>query len=352
MTRSSRPRLAYRKGKRQMLKKLLRSREATAIAFIILLFLGVGAINPGFLSVSNIMLLFNSSVVYTIVAMGMALIIMTGEIDVSVGATLGMAAAVSGSMIRDGQPWALAIGAAVLIGLIVGVINGFGVTVLRIPSIIMTLGANGIVRGLIYVYTDGRWVENIDPAFKALSQHKILDTFTYFYLGALLLMTAVHLVLTRTHKGRFLAAVGDNAGGATLLGIPVEGTKWAAFALGGVMAALGGVIYVSRVGFITPIAGSGYEMTVIAACVLGGISLSGGVGSLIGAAAGAVIMSSIPRILVFIGLPSTYDDTITGVLLIVIVVSDALIRRREVERARRERLSVRSQAVKEVRAGE
>ncbi len=335
-----------------MIKKLLHSRELTAVAFIILMFLGVGAINPSFLSASNIILLFNSSVVYTVVAVGIALIIMTGEIDVSVGATLGMAAAVSGSMIRDGQPWALAIVVAVLIGLIIGAINGFGVTVLRIPSIIMTLGINGIVRGLIYVYTGGRWVENIDPDFKALSQGRFMGTFTWFYIGAVVLMVVMHLLLTRTHKGRYLAAVGDNAGGAMLLGIPVEGTKWAAFALGGVLAALGGVLYVSRVGFVTPIAGNGYEMTVIAACVLGGISLSGGVGSLIGAGVGAVIMSSIPRVLVFLGLPSTYDDTITGVLLIAIVVSDALIRRRGFERARRERLSVRSQVIGEVRTSE
>lgn len=335
-----------------MIKKLLHSRELTAVAFILVMFLGVGSINPAFLSTANIILLFNSSVVYTVVAIGIALIIMTGEIDVSVGSTLGMAAAVSGSMIRDGQPWLLAIGAALLIGLVVGTVNGFGVTVLRIPSIIMTLGINGIVRGLIYVYTEGRWVENIDPAFKALSQSRVAGTFTYFYLAAVVLMIGMHLVLTRTHRGRYLAAVGDNAGGAMLLGIPVEGTKWAAFVLGGMLAALGGVLYVSRVGFVTPIAGAGYEMTVIAACVLGGISLSGGVGSLVGAAVGAVIMSSIPRVLVFLGLPSTYDDTITGVMLIAIVVSDALIRKRSVERARRERLSIRSLAVEEVGAGE
>ena len=332
-----------------MFKKMLKSRELTSVIFLLMMFLGVGAVNPSFLTSANILLLFNSSVVYTVVAMGIALIIMTGEIDVSVGATLGIAAAVSGSMIRDGQPWALAILAALFIGFAIGAINGFGVTVFRIPSIIMTLGINGIVRGLIYVYTDGRWVENIDPAFKALSQRKLMGTLSYFYIGAIILMVLMHLLLTRTHKGRYLAAVGDNAGGANLLGIPVEGTKWFAFIIGGIMAALGGVIYVARVGFITPIAGSGYEMTVIAACVLGGISLTGGVGTLIGAAIGAVMMSSIPRVLVFVGLPSTYNNTITGILLILIVVSDALIQRRAIERARKERLSIRSQTVKEVK---
>ena len=326
-----------------MLKKLLHSREITAVGFVIFMFLGVGLINPNFLSAANIWLCFNSSVVYTVVAVGIALVIITGEIDVSVGATLGITAAVSGTMIRDGQPWALAIGTAIVLGLLIGMINGFGVTVLKIPSIIMTLGINGIVRGMIYVFTNGKWVENIPFDFKSLSQGKLFNSITLLYLGAVLLIVGVHLILTRTKRGRYLAAVGDNIGGSTLLGIPVDMTKFVAFALCGVMAAIGGVIYVSRVGFVTPIAGNGYEMKVIAACVLGGISLTGGVGSVIGAGVGAAIMASISRILVFVGLSSDYDDTITGSLLIIIVVSDALIRSRAVEKARRQRLSAKTQ---------
>ncbi|MDD3213739.1 MAG: ABC transporter permease [Eubacteriales bacterium] len=326
-----------------MLKKLLHSREITAVSFIILMFLGVGAINPAFLSPANIWLCFNSSVVYTVVAVGIALVIITGEIDVSVGATLGITAAISSTMIRDGQPWALAIGAALLVGLLIGAINGFGVTVLKIPSIIMTLGINGIVRGMIYVYTNGKWVENIPFDFKNLSQGKLFGGITWFYLGTILLIVAVHLILTRTKRGRYLAAVGDNVGGATLLGIPVDMTKFSAFALCGLLSAVGGVLYVSRVGFVTPIAGSGYEMKVIAACVLGGISLTGGIGSVIGAGVGAAIMASISRILVFVGFSSDYDDTITGTLLIIIVVSDALIRNHAVEQARRQRLAAKTQ---------
>ena len=339
-----------------MLRKLLHSREVTALAFVIFMFLGVGAINPTFLNPSNIWLCLNSSVVYTVVAVGIALVIITGEIDVSVGATLGITAAVSSTMIRDGQPWLMAIGTALLIGLTIGAINGFGVTVLKIPSIIMTLGINGIVRGLIYVFTNGKWVENIPFDFKNLSQGRLLGSITFFYLGAILLIVAVHLILTRSKRGRYLAAVGDNVGGATLLGIPVDMTKFAAFALCGLLAAVGGVLYVSRVGFVTPIAGNGYEMKVIAACVLGGISLSGGVGTVIGAGLGAAIMASISRILVFIGFSSDYDDTITGILLIIIVVSDALLRKRAVEQARRQRLAAKTQLIaveeKEATVGE
>lgn len=313
----------------------------TSIVFIVVLFLGVGIVNPAFLSSRNIMLCFNGGVVYTIMAMGIAFVIMTGEIDVSVGATMGMAAAVSATLIRDGAPWTLAIGAALLIGVAVGLVNGFGVTVIGIPSIIMTLGVNGIVRGLIYVYTGGKWVENLPYEFKALSQAS-LGSITYFYLSALVAMVVIHLVLTRSRRGRYLAAVGDNIGGATLLGIPVTGTKITSFVLCGVAAAVGGVLYVSRVGFVTPTAGSGYEMKVIAACVLGGISLSGGVGSVIGATVGAAIMASISRVLVFLGFSSDYDDTITGILLITIVVCDALLQHRAAEKARRERLSAKT----------
>lgn len=324
-----------------MLKKFLKSRELTSIVFILALFLGVGVVNPAFLSGRNVMLCFNGSVVYTIMAMGIAFVIMTGEIDVSVGATMGMAAAVSATMIRDGTPWALAVGAALLIGVAVGLINGFGVTVIGIPSIIMTLGINGIVRGLIYVYTGGKWVENLPYAFKALSQAS-LGQATYFYLAALLAMVAIHLLLTQTRRGRYIAAVGDNAGGATLLGIPVTGTKIASFVLCGAAASVGGILYASRVGFVTPTAGSGYEMKVIAACVLGGISLSGGVGSVIGASVGAAIMASISRVLVFLGFSSDYDDTITGILLITIVVCDALLQHRAAVKARRVRLAAKT----------
>jgi AI-2 transport system permease protein len=228
------------------------------------------------------------------------------------------------------------------VGAFVGLVNGFGVTVLKVPSIIMTLGVNGIVRGAIYVYTNGKWVENVPFEFKALSQVSIFKTVTYFLLGAVVITFIVHLLLTRTKQGRHFAAVGDNMSGANLIGIPVEKTKVAAYVASGLFAALAGVAYVSRVGFVTPTAGNGYEMKAIAACVLGGISLAGGVGTVVGAAIGSVIMASISRVLVFLQFSSDYDNTITGILLIVIVVADALIQRRLAEKARRERLSART----------
>ncbi len=328
-----------------MSKKISIPRETTSIVFLVLLFIGVGFVNSSFLTFANIMLNLNSSVIYAVVAIGIAFVIITGEIDVSVGATLGLTAAVCGSFVRDGNA-AMGIVYALILGLSVGLINGFGVTVLRIPSIIMTLGTNGIVRGLIYVYTDGKWVENIPLTFKALSQKRFFGTFTWFYFLTLLAMAALYLFMSKNRIGRYFKAVGDNPNGANLLGIPVNTTKMVAFVLSGLFASIGGIMYVSRVGFITPIAGMGYEMKVIAACVLGGISLNGGVGSLIGATLGAAIMASISRVLVFLGFSSNYDNTITGILLILVVVADAVLQSSSAEKMRRERLAAKIVHVK------
>lgn len=324
------------------IKAFLKIKELKTLLFVVILFLGVGCINKDFLSINNIMMCLNGSVVYIVTAIGISFVIISGEIDVSVGATIGLVASVSGMMIRDGSAPLIALMVAVAIGLLIGFINGFGVTKLKIPSIIMTLGTCGIIRGTIYVVTEGKWVENIPLEFKALSQKSIGNNVTYFLIFVLILMIIVHLLLTRTKKGRYFAAVGDNPNGATLLGISVNETKMISFVLCGGLSAFAGVMFVSRVGFITPMAGSGYEMKAIAACVLGGISLTGGVGSVVGSTIGAFLMASISRMLVFIGISSDFDNTITGILLITIVVVDALIQGHSKEKARRERLTART----------
>ena len=326
----------------KLVNRILKAREISSLAFLVAMFLIVGAVNPTFLQVKNLFLTFNGSVVYILLAVGIAFVILCGEIDVSIGATLGLSAAVSATLLRDGSSWLAAIIAAIAVGVTIGLINGIGVTVFKVPSIIMTLGVNGVVRGSIYVYTNGKWVENVPFEFKALSQATFMNTLTYFLLGTIILTVVVHFILTKTKKGRYFAAVGDNMSGATLIGIPVEGTKIVAYIACGIFAALAGLMYVSRVGFVTPTAGNGYEMKAIAACVLGGISLAGGVGTVIGAAIGSVIMSSISRVLVFLQFSSDYDNTITGILLILIVVADSLIQRRLAEKARRKRLSART----------
>jgi AI-2 transport system permease protein len=318
------------------LKNLLKIRELSSLSFVVILFLFVGVFNPSFLSRNNILLILNDSVVFTMLAVGTSFVIITGEIDVSIGAVTGLCAALAGSLIRDGMAWTPAIALTLSLGLACGLVNGLGFMFLRIPSIIITLGTSGIIRGIIYVYTGGRWVEDMPTAFKNLSRVSFVGI-SVFYWIALIAAGAGALIMTRTRQGRYFAAIGDNIACATFLGIPVRFTKMLAFALGSLFAGAGGIMFASRVGFVAPIAGSGYEMRAIAACVLGGVSLSGGVGSLVGASMGAIIIASIRPILVFLNFTAD-DDMITGTILITIIVVDALLQRRTVERARRQRL--------------
>ncbi len=326
-------------------KKLLKARELTSFLFLVALFVIVGIINPAFLTLDNISACFNSSVVYTLIAVGMAFAIFIGEIDVSVGSTMGLSAAVAGTMIQNGSNWFLAFLVAILIGIVVGLINGWGVAVMKIPSLIFTLGTNGILRGLMYLQVGVEQVNSLPKEFKDISSMTLVGSFTIYYCCAVVLTVGIHFLLTRTKRGRYFIAVGDNAGGAELVGIPATRTKVTAYLICGVLSAVAGIIFASRIGIVTSLSGNGYEMKAVAACVLGGISLSGGVGSVIGAGIGAVIMASISYLLVFMKFSSNYDNAITGVILITIVVVDALMQHRAAVNNRHARLAARTSAV-------
>lgn len=325
-------------------KKFVKAREFTSFLFLVALFLIVGVINPSFLTLSNVSACFNSSVVYTLIAVGMAFAIFIGEIDVSVGSTMGLSAAVVGTMIQSGSNWLASFLVGILIGVVVGLINGWGVAVMKIPSLIFTLGTNGILRGLMYLQVGAEQVNSLPKEFKDISSMTLIGSFTIYYCCAVALTVMIHFLLTRTKRGRYFIAVGDNAGGAELVGIPATRTKVMAYLICGVLSAASGIIFASRIGIVTSLSGNGYEMKAVAACVLGGISLSGGVGSVIGAGIGAVIMASISYLLVFMGFSSNYDNAITGVILITIVVADALMQHRASVNNRHARLAARASA--------
>lgn len=320
------------------LKNILKARWISSLLFLIALFAVTGMIDHSFFTYSSIVSCFNSSVVTSMLAIGIAFVIMTGEIDVSIGSTLGLTAAITGLVAMNGGSPATMVAVAILCGLVIGLVNGIGVAIIGVPSLIFTLGTCGIVRGLVYIVSDGRTVENFGGVITTYGNKVLFAQIQVYYAIVIALIVISHLALTKTRKGRYFIAVGDNPGGATLVGISVVKTKMLAYMLSGMFAGVAGVAFASKYGQVMITAGSGYEMTAIAACVLGGISLSGGLGNMIGAAFGSVIMASIARILVFIGLPSTYDNTITGIMLIAIVVIDALAQRSAVENARRKRL--------------
>lgn len=315
-------------------------REFQTVLFLILLFTIVGLINPDFVSIGNIENSLKNSLLYIVLAVGMTFVLLTGNIDISVGGVLGLSAAVSGLILRDGGNIILAVIVAIGIGVLVGLINGFGVTKLKISAFIMTLGMNEIIRVTQVIYTDGKWVENLPESFKKISQ---IDVLGINFLSILIILGVVliHLYLSTNKKGRYFAAIGDNEEGAILSGIPVNKFKVLSFIISSTCASIAGLIFASQIGFISTTAGLGIEMTVIAAAVLGGVSLSGGIGSVIGASIGAIIMSSINSALVFLKVPAFWNSAISGSLLIIIVVIDVLIASRTNKKAKRERLNAR-----------
>lgn len=322
-------------------KSLLRARWMSSLIFLILLFLITGIADPAFLNYANIISCFNTATMYTLLAVGIAFVIMTGEIDVSIGSTLGLTAAMTGLIAQQGGSVVTMLLVCIAAGAFIGLCNGVGVAYFGVPSLIFTLGTNSVVRGMIYILTDGRTVENFGGAISSYGNKTLLAGITVYYAIAVALVAVSHLVLTKTRKGKYFIAVGDNAGGADLVGIPATRTKVLAYVICGVLAAVAGILFCARAGQVTSLSGNGYEMKAVAACVLGGISLSGGVGSVLGAAVGAIIMSSISYLLVFMKLSSYYDNVITGIVLLIIVVADALMQHRSAVRNRHARLSAR-----------
>ena len=319
-----------------------KTRWISSFIFLVALFLIIGMVNSSFLTAESIISVLNNSVVYILLAVGIAFVILTGEIDVSIGATMGLAAAISGTMAQQGQSWGVMIIYALILGIGVGLFNGMGVAILGIPSLIFTLGTCGILRGVVYLYSGGRTVENFAGDFTKFNNSTAFSGITWFFAIAFVTVLAVYFILTYTKRGKYFIAVGDNINGAILVGLPAKWTKVLSYIISGIFAAFAGIIFASKYGQVNIVAGTGYEMSAIAACVIGGISLTGGLGDVIGAMIGAIIMSSITKILVFLGLSSDYNNTITGIMLITIVVVDALAQRRSIETARRKRLAART----------
>ncbi|MFD2044649.1 ABC transporter permease [Ornithinibacillus salinisoli] len=321
-------------------KNITKQREFRTFLFLVVIFIIVGLVNSDFLSTGNIHNSLKSSLLYIVLAVGITFVLLTGNIDISVGGVLGLSAAVSGMILRDGGSIIVAVLIAILIGAVIGLINGLGVTKLKISSFIMTLGMLEITRVVQVIYTDGQWIENLPAGFKQISQMSIfgINMLSIIVIAGVIL---VHLYLTKSNKGRYFSAIGDNEGGAVLLGIPVKRYVTYSFIISSVCASLAGLIFASQIGFISTTAGLGIEMTVIAAAVLGGVSLSGGVGTVIGVTIGAVIMTSINSALVYMKVPAFWNDAISGSLLITIVVADVLLTRKASKEAKKERLNAR-----------
>ncbi|EIY5091073.1 autoinducer 2 ABC transporter permease LsrC [Klebsiella variicola] len=307
------------------MKTLLKNRELSAFFAIVALFAVLVALNPAYFSLQTLAMIFASSQILCLLALGATLVMLTRNIDVSVGSTVGLCAIAVGVALNNGYGLATAIAFALAIGALAGAFNGLLVVGLRIPAIVATLGTLGLYRGVMLLWTGGKWIEGLPDSLKSLSEPAFIGVSPLGWL-VLALLLAGGWLLSRTAFGRDFYAVGDNLAAARQLGVAVNRTRMLAFTLNGMLAACAGIVFAAQIGFVPNQTGSGLEMKAIAACVLGGISLLGGTGTPLGAFLGAFFLTQIDTVLVLFRLPAWWNDFIAGLVLLGVLVLDGRLR--------------------------
>lgn len=307
------------------MKTLLKNRELSAFFAIVALFVVLVALNPAYFSLQTLAMIFSSSQILCLLALGATLVMLTRNIDVSVGSTVGLCAIAVGVALNNGYGLATAIAFALAIGALAGAFNGLLVVGWCIPAIVATLGTLGLYRGVMLLWTGGKWIEGLPDSLKSLSEPAFIGVSPLGWL-VLALLLAGGWLLSRTAFGRDFYAAGDNLAAARQLGVAVNRTRMLAFTLNGMLAACAGIVFAAQIGFVPNQTGSGLEMKAIAACVLGGISLLGGTGTLLGAFLGAFFLTQIDTVLVLFRLPAWWNDFIAGLVLLGVLVLDGRLR--------------------------
>ncbi|HVR66771.1 MAG TPA: ABC transporter permease [Verrucomicrobiae bacterium] len=303
-------------------KSILAQRETLLVVAILLLLAAITIRFPGFAAPANLANVFNDTAILIILALGQMAVILTRSIDLSVAANLaltGMAVA----MINDASPetpLALAILLSAGLGLALGAINGLLIWKLDIPPIVVTLGTLTIYRGLAFVLSGGQWVNahEMTPEFLGLPRHVFLGLPILSWIAVVIIGIAV-VILGQTKLGRSLYAVGGNPVAAVYAGIDVGRTRFYAFCLSGLLAGISGYLWVARYAVAYVDIAGGFELDVIAACVIGGISISGGIGSVGGAVLGALFLGIIKNALPVVNVSPFWQMAISGAIIVAAV---------------------------------
>lgn len=298
---------------------------------LIALFIGLAIASPPFLSSTNLSSVVRQTAVINIMALGMTMIIVAGGIDLSVGAILAFAGLVGTKFMEQHAASAAGIPMGVVIGIVAGcawgLINGLLTVRLKIAPFIVTLGTLGIIRGLTLLYSGGLPVVGLPRSFSFLGEGTVLGLPFVLYLLILCAMLT-HILLQYTKLGRYAYAVGSNREAAVYAGIPVSFHLVAVYAISGALTGLAGLIEASRLMTGQPTAGLGYELQVIAAVVIGGGSLSGGEGSVVGTLIGAFIMGLLANGCDLLGISPYIQQAVIGAVIILAVTLDELRKRR------------------------
>lgn len=294
---------------------------------LIALFIGLSIASPNFLTQTNISSVIRQTAVINIMALGMTMIIVAGGIDLSVGSILAFGGLVGTMALEHGASIPMGILIGILGGMFWGFVNGFLTTRLKINPFIVTLGTLGIVRGITLIISNGLPVHQIPQSFSYLGEGTLAGV--PFVLWILLICAAaVHIILEHTKLGRYAFAIGSNPDAAYYAGIPVAFHTTAVYAIGGMLTGLAGMIEASRLMTGQPTAGQGYELQAIAAVVIGGGSLRGGEGTVMGTLVGAFIMGLLANGSDLLGISPYLQQAIIGAVIILAVTVDEVRKRK------------------------
>lgn len=313
------------------MRRNLLAREAGTLVLLVLVFVGAGLKEPRFWQADSLNSILLWIPLLVVVGMGQMLVIVTRGIDVSVGSMVGLSGMLVGMLFKDSPSTNVyfAMGLGLLIGAVLGSLNGLLITRAKVPPIIATLGTLSAYRGLAFIVSGSKQIDgnNLPDALTRLSLtgpiHMNGVTVPWILLIALAIAGLAAFIVRSTRFGRDVFTLGSNPGGARLRGVPVIRTTFLVYALTGALAGLAGVLYASRFGFVNPAsAGSGLELVVIAAVVIGGTKVSGGSGSVLGVLLGCLLLGTINVALSVLGIEATWQMLVYGVVILIALLVD------------------------------
>lgn len=314
---------------RSVLDAVIAFRELALIGIIAITSLIMSQLSPYFLTTGNLRSVVVGLVPGAIMAVGMAILLASGGFDLSIAAVMAFCGTIAAWLTVHGFSVPVAILMTLILGALIGTGNGVLVTFLGINPLIATLGTMSVARGLALVITEGYNVSSLPDGFTQLGQEGPLNLPWMVWVMVVLVITG-DLALRRTRFLREVYYIGGNERAARLSGIPVNGLRVFTYVLSATLASLAGILLAARLSTAVPTAGEGLELTVIAAAVIGGASLAGGEGSVLGAVLGIAFLSIISNALTLLSVSIFWQIVVTGVVLIVAVSIDVLLRRRRV----------------------
>jgi rhamnose transport system permease protein len=316
------------RARRNPLGALLRTRELGIVLALAALVGYTAAGNPRFLSGQSIRDILLNTAILAVMATGQAVVVITRNIDLSVGSVLGISAWAVASMMSDhpGLPMIAAIGAGLLVGAACGLLNGVLVRYGKVPALVVTLGTLYIFRGVTYSWAGGSQVnaDKLPQHFLRFANDSVLGV-PWLVLIALVVVGGGSLVMRNYRVGRELYAMGSSPQAAELAGIPVARNLLGAFLASGALAGLAGVLFAARFGTVDAAAGTGYELNVVAAVVVGGVAVFGGSGTVWGAGLGALLLTVIGSALAVLDIDQFWQQAIVGALIVLAIGADRLV---------------------------